>query len=210
MSFYSRRILPWLITQACTVKPIARQRDKIVPLARGEVLEIGAGGGLNLRHYDRGAVARVRGLDISPELLRKAEAEAARLGVPFEPVLLDAATIPLEPASIDTVLVTYTLCSIDALSAALSEMRRVLKPGGQLIFCEHGAAPDHGVARVQRMVEPLWKPLAGGCHLTRDPVAELGRAGFAIEWQDQMYLPKTWRPVGWNVWGIAHPDRAQG
>ena len=181
MSLYDRHILPWLIERACSIPAIARQRAALVPLAHGRVLEIGAGAGLNLRHYDRTAVTQVIGLDISAPLLARAEAEARRLDLPFTPLLLDAATIPLTDASVECVVVTFTLCSIAQLGSALAEMRRVLRPDGRLLFCEHGCAPDAGVARVQRFIEPVWKPLAGGCHLTRDPVAALAAAGFTVD-----------------------------
>ncbi|MCB1362347.1 MAG: class I SAM-dependent methyltransferase [Rhodobacteraceae bacterium] len=203
MSFYDRVILPPLIRCACSVKPIDRLRARVVPQARGRVLEIGAGAGLNLRHYDKARIDTVVGLDVSAPLLRQAEVEAARQGVAFTPLLLDAAAIPLPDASVDTVLVTFTLCSIAALAPALAEMRRVLHPGGTLLFVEHGAAPDSGVARAQRWVEPLWKPLAGGCHLTRDPAQELERAGFVLERLDQAYLRHVWRGVGYISEGVA-------
>ncbi len=208
MSLYDRHILPWLIERACSVAPIARQRSAWVPLARGRVLEIGVGAGQNLRHYDRAAVTRIIGLDISPPLLSRAEAEARRLDLPFSPLLLDAATIPLDDASVDCVVVTFTLCSITQLAPALAEMRRVLHPDGLLLFCEHGHAPDAGVARVQRFIEPAWKPLAGGCHLTRDPVAALLAAGFRVERLEQAYLPHVWRGVGWVSCGVARRDQA--
>ena len=203
MSFSDRVILPPLIRCACSVKPIDRLRARVVPQARGRVLEIGAGAGLNLRHYDKARIDTVVGLDVSAPLLRQAEVEAARQGVAFTPLLLDAAAIPLPDASVDTVLVTFTLCSIAALAPALAEMRRVLHPGGTLLFVEHGAAPDAGVARAQRWVEPLWKPLAGGCHLTRDPAQELERAGFVLERLDQAYLRHVWRGVGYISEGVA-------
>ncbi|MCB1394404.1 MAG: class I SAM-dependent methyltransferase [Rhodobacter sp.] len=203
MSLYERRILPWLIERACSITPIARQREALVPQAAGQVLEIGVGSGLNLPFYDPARVDRVIGLDISPELLRRAEARAADSGIAFTPLLLDAATIPLPAASVDTVLVTYALCSIADLGAALAEMKRVLKPEGRLIFCEHGRAPDRAVALVQDLVNPVWRPLAGGCHLNRDPLAELRAAGFTVERVDEGYLPMVWRPVGWTSWGVA-------
>lgn len=200
---YDRYVLPWVIKKTCASKPIRKQREKVVPLAQGRVLEIGAGGGLNLPHYSKSRVEIVLGLDVSPELLIAAEKAAESAHVPFEGVLLDAASIPLEDNTIDTVLVTYSLCSIDDLSSALYEMHRVLKPSGKLIFCEHGAAPDQPVKRIQSALTPLWKHFAGGCHLDRDLPKEIRRAGFDIEWMEQMYLPGTWRAVGWNSWGVA-------
>ncbi len=203
MSFYENNILPWLINKTCSVKPIMKQREKVVPLATGRVLEIGAGGGLNQQFYDKSKVDTVLGLDISAKMLENAEAAADRAGVPFEGVLLDAANIPIEKNEVDTVLVTYSLCSIDDLQGALAEMRRVLKPSGKLIFCEHGAAPDVEVRRLQDRLNPVWKRFAGGCNLNRDLPAAIKEAGFEIEWHDQMYLPSTWRFVGWNSWGVA-------
>ena len=184
-------------------RPVWDSLRRALPAGRQRVLEIGAGAGLNLRHYDRACVTEVLGLDVSAPLLRQAEVEAARLGLPFTPLLLDAAAIPLPAESVDTVLVTFTLCSIALLSPALADMRRVLRPGGRLLFLEHGRAPDPGVARAQRWVEPLWKPLAGGCHLTRDPVAELERAGFVLERLEQAYLRHVWRGVGYVSEGVA-------
>jgi len=203
MSLYNRYVLPWVIRKSCASKPIRKQREKVVPLAEGRVLEIGAGGGLNFPHYVKSKVDMVLGLDISAELLDLAEEQAARARVPFESVLLDAASIPLERNEVDTVLVTYSLCSIDDLEPALNEMYRVLKPSGKLIFCEHGVAPDIQVSRMQRALTPLWRRFGGGCRLDRDLPGEIEKAGFQIRWLEQMYLPGTWRVVGWNSWGVA-------
>jgi len=155
MSLYSRYILPKLTDLSCSVKPITRQREKIVPLAEGRVLEIGVGSGLNLALYDRSRTDSIIGLDASEELMARALERARTSGVPFEPLLLDAKSIPLEDNAVDTVLVTYSLCSIDALGEALSEMRRVLKPAGRLLFCEHGLAPDAGVQKLQNRLTPV-------------------------------------------------------
>ncbi len=205
MSLYSRHILPHLIRKACSSATITRERAEIVPAAEGVVLEIGAGGGLNLPHYDRDRVARVLGLDISPELLRTATETARATGLKFEPLLMDAAEIPLERHAVDTVLVTFSLCSIGDLDSALSEMRRVLKPGGRFLFCEHGAAPDPGVRRVQDALTPVWKRVGGGCHLNRDAPERIRAAGFRIETLEQAYLPDTWRFVGYVSRGVARP-----
>ena len=203
MSFYDRHILPFLIDRACAAPQVRRQRELIVPEAEGRVLEIGIGSGLNLPYYDRSRVDHIFGLDVSPELMFRAHQRAEKTGVAFEPLILDAATIPLDDAAVDTVLVTYTLCSIPALQQALSEMRRVLKPGGRLLFSEHGAAPDPGVLKWQRRLTPLWKRIAGGCHLDRDAPAEIARAGFRIAALDQGYLPAAPRFVGYNSRGVA-------
>jgi len=203
MSFYDRYVLPPLLRTACSARPIMRQRKKIVPLAEGRVLEIGAGGGLNFSFYDQGRVSEVIGLDISEPLLRHATSCAHEHGLPFQPLLMDAANIPLDTGEVDCVVMTYTLCSIDAMLPALAEMRRVLKPGGRMMFCEHGAAPDEKVRRFQTRLNPLWKRLAGGCNLDRDIPAAITEGGLAIEVLEKMYLPSTPRFGGYNYWGWA-------
>ncbi len=204
-NFYERNILPRFLSCACGSSPIMKQRAKIVPLATGRVLELGIGMGLNLSLYDPDKVESVTGVDPSPEL--RAIAEAAPHDPRLKVSVVDgtAEALPFENASFDTVLCTFTLCSVQAPEAALAEARRVLKPGGRLLFCEHGLAPDAGVARWQRRVEPVWKRLAGGCHLTRPVADAIAKAGFALESVETMYLPKTPRIAGWNEWGVAKP-----
>ncbi len=182
-----------------------RQREKVVPSARGRVLEVGIGSGLNLPYYDADHVERVFGLDPSPEITRMAANAAAR--APFEVEFLTAGgeDVPLDPDSVDTVLMTYTLCTIAQYLPALREMARVLKPGGRLLFCEHGLAPDESVSRWQNRVNPLWRRIGGGCHLNRDIPALLVEGGFKIEGLETMYLP-GWRPATFNYWGSATAD----
>lgn len=179
-----------------------RQRQKVVPLARGRVLEIGIGSGLNLPFYDENKVARVWGLDPSPEMIRMAgkAAETAPFEVEFVPLPIEEA--PLEDGFVDTVVVTYTLCTIPDPGSALRHMARVLKPGGELIFCEHGLAPDAGVRRWQRRMNPIWKRLAGGCHLDRNIPELIKQGGFRIRDLETLYLP-GWRPGSFNYWGTA-------
>jgi len=199
-SFYDRHMLPWLLGKACASKPIMKQRAKVVPFAEGRVLELGLGSGLNLPFYDPGKVTSVQGVDPSAEL--RALAEAA----PRPPGLtVSVADGVAEALPFDSVVCTFTLCSVHTPAAALAEARRVLKPGGRLFYCEHGLAPDDGVARWQRRVEPVWKRLAGGCHLTRPITSAIAGAGFSIERSDQMYLPGTPRIAGWSEWGVGVP-----
>jgi ubiquinone/menaquinone biosynthesis C-methylase UbiE len=200
--FYDRHILPHLVHFACSLKPIRRQREKLVPHAKGRVLEIGIGSGLNLPYYDRSKVSRLLGLEPSPEMTRKAKraARAARIDVDF--INADAESVPLDSRSIDTVLMTYTLCTIPQAETALREIRRVLKPGGKLLFCEHGLAPDANVRNWQHRVTPVWKRFAGGCHLDRDIPALLAQGGFRVTDMNTMYLP-GWRPATFNYWGVA-------
>lgn len=195
--------MPRMITFCCGQPAIASARSRIVPRAHGEVLELGCGGGINLDHYDRSRVTRLSGIDPSPQLLEGARAAARARGmeVDFRPGY--AETLPFAAASFDTVLTTFTLCSVQDPDAVLAEMRRVLKPGGVILFLEHGAAPDSGPARWQQRIEPVWKKMAGGCHLTR-PVAEAFRArGFALSECHARYMPKTPRFLGWIEMGEA-------
>ena len=203
-SFYERRILPWLIDVACGMPAVERQRAKLLPLARGEVLEIGIGTGRNLRYYDAEQVARLYGLDPALQWHPLAQRRLRQLALKVEPLALSAEEIPLATASIDTVVCTYTLCTIPDPQAALREFRRVLKPGAQLLFSEHGLAPDAPVARWQQRLEPWWKPMAGGCHLTRDVPALLRSSGFRIDDMDRRYL-KGPRPLTFNTRGVAVP-----
>ena len=203
MSFYERRILPWLLDLAMSAKPITYQRKKVVPLAQGRVLEIGLGAGQNLAFYDPAKVSHVWGLEPSAEMRARALKRAKDAKFSLEFLDLKAEEIPLEDKAADTVLVTYTLCTIPDVVRALKGMRRVLKPGGRLIFCEHGRAPDTYVSKWQDRITPTWRALGGGCHLAR-PIPELIRqGGFEIEKMEQMYLPSTPRFAGYNYWGTA-------
>lgn len=204
MGLYSRFILPRAVNFACGLKPAMRQRQKVVPLARGRVLEVGIGTGLNLSFYDAAKVSKVWGLDPAPEMTRMAKRAAGAR--PFEVEFIEAPSdaIPLDENSVDTVVVTYTLCTIPDTTAALRQISRVLRPGGELVFCEHGAAPDASVRRWQDRLNPLWKRLGGGCNLNRPIPALIETAGFRITSLDTMYLP-GWRPASFNYWGTAVP-----
>ncbi|MDR3507462.1 MAG: class I SAM-dependent methyltransferase [Caulobacteraceae bacterium] len=204
-SFYDRHIMPRLIGCACGSRPIMRQRAKVAPLAQGRVLELGIGGGLNLAHYDPAKVAKVFGVDPSAELRARAVAAPRPEGLLVEVLEGTAEALPFEAGEFDTVVCTFTLCSVHTPAKALAEARRVLKPGGRLLFCEHGLAPDAEVARWQGRIEPVWKRIAGGCHLTRPVGTSIVLAGFALERLESMYLPKTPRSLGWNEWGAAVP-----
>jgi len=205
MSCYEQYVLPHLLHLACGNKVVDRQRAAVVPQARGRVLEVGMGSGLNLPHYDPDRVELVWGLEPSEGMRRKARHHVA--GAPFEVrwLNLPGEEIPLEDNSADSVVLTYTLCTIPDWHRALEQMRRVLKPGGQLLFCEHGMAPDEGVRRWQHRIDPLWCRVAGGCHLNRDIPKLIEHAGFAILRMETGYLPKVPRFAGFNFWGAAAP-----
>ncbi len=201
--FYDRYIMPKLIGCACGAKPITYQRRKVVPKAAGKVLELGIGGGLNLIHYDAANVTSVSGVDPSAELRAIAGKAPRAEGLTVDIQDGTAEALPFADASFDCVVCTFTLCSVASPAAALAEARRVLKPGGRFLFCEHGLAPDAKVANWQAFIEPLWKRLAGGCHLTRPVGTSITAAGFAMTDLNSMYLPSTPKSVGWNEWGEA-------
>ena len=202
MGLYSRYVLPHLIHLACSGQQNMLQRQRLVPQARGDVLEVGIGTGLNLPFYDRANVTKVWGLDPSPEVTRIAADAAAAVPFDVEFVLAGSEEIPQDGDRFDTILMTYTLCSIADAGSALREMARVLKPGGQLLFCEHGAAPDAGVRRWQDRVDPIWRRVGGGCHLNRDIPDLIGQGGFEIAGMDAAYIP-GWRPASFNYRGTA-------
>lgn len=205
MGFYAERILPHMIDLACSVKPARKQRNKIVPLATGDVLEIGFGSGLNLPFYDRNRVRRIWGLEPSEGMRRKAAPQVALSGLDVEFIDLPGEEIPLDAASVDTVLVTYSLCTIADAVAALEGMRRVLKPGGQLLYCEHGKAPDAHIHRWQNRLNPGWSVLAGGCNMNRDIPGLIRAAGFRIKSDERRYIPGI-RVLSYNYWGAAVAD----
>lgn len=203
MRVYDHYILPRLIDWSCGLPRITAQRRAIVPQAQGRVLDVGIGSGRNLPLYDPQRVTALVGLDPSAAMLRLTRERARELSFPVELIAQPAETMTLDTASFDTVVVTYTLCSIPGVDDALRQIRRVLKPSGKLLFCEHGAAPDAGVRRWQRRIGPAWKRLAGGCNLLSDAPAALSAAGFRIEHLDAYYLSRTPRPLGYHTVGSA-------
>jgi ubiquinone/menaquinone biosynthesis C-methylase UbiE len=180
VAFYSDRVLPHLLNLAMRHRELVPYRRRVASSAQGRVLEIGIGSGLNLPFYPA-SVDEVIGLDPSARLLGMATRQAETGTVPFTILQAGGDQIPLDSASIDTVVSTWTLCSIPNIALALAEVRRVLKPGGRFLFVEHGRAPDHDVARWQDRLTPLWKPIAGGCHLNRAMDALVSEAGFRID-----------------------------
>jgi len=205
MGFYNRYIVPPLINCACGAKPIRYQRQKIVPHAEGVVLELGFGTGLNLPFYDPARVSKIYALEPERGMLVRAEKAARGASIPVEILPERAEAISLPAASVDTVLVTFSLCTIPDGAAALEGARRALKPGGKLLFCEHGLAPDQDAQESQIKIERWWKHIAGGCHLTRNIPAMIEAGGFKMDWMETMYLPNTPRPFGYNYWGAAAP-----
>jgi ubiquinone/menaquinone biosynthesis C-methylase UbiE len=204
VGFYSDKVLPHILHYACAPKPIRKQRRKVVPRARGRVLEIGMGSGHNLRYYDRERVDLVWGLEPSAAMRRLAGPRVAE--APFEVRFLDlpGEEIPLEDDSVDTVLSTYTLCSIPDRPRALEQMRRVLKPGGELLFLEHGEAPDEAIRRRQQRFNPIWSRLFGGCTLDQAIPELIAAAGFEISDLEAMYVPGVpMKFAAYEFWGVA-------
>ena len=204
-TFWERYVVPPLINCACGCKPIRKQRQKVVPGASGRVLELGMGSGLNLPFYDAAKVTSLEAVEPSEGLRHRAEAAGAAASIPTHVVDGRGEALPYEAGAFDCVVCTFTLCSVQDPAAVLAEAKRVLKPAGRFIFCEHGLAPDPDVVKWQRRIEPFWTPFAGGCHLTRPVAASISAAGFRISKLDTMYLPGAPRPLGWNEWGEATP-----
>jgi ubiquinone/menaquinone biosynthesis C-methylase UbiE len=193
MGFYSSWLFPRVLDLVMQQKQMAPFRERIGKAASGRVLDVGIGSGLNLPFYGEQA-KRVLGVDPSPELLHFAEERARKASVPVELLRGSGEALPIEDKSIDTVVVTFTLCTVCNATAALAEMRRVLRPGGRLLFAEHGRAPEAGVARWQDRLTPVWARVAGGCHLNRKPDDLIRSAGFEIDGLETGYL-KGPRPM---------------
>ena len=178
-----------------------KQREKIIPLASGNVLEIGVGSGLNLSFYTS-KVKTLTTIDPSEELWKRKQINTKDLPFDFKFIIASAESIPKPDNSFDCVVITYTLCTIPNLKMAFSEIKRVLKPNGKLLFCEHGKAPEKGIQKYQNMVNPVWKRIGGGCNLNRNIPTLIEENGFKINKLETMYLP-GWKPASFNYWGIA-------
>ncbi|MDA8862284.1 class I SAM-dependent methyltransferase [Gammaproteobacteria bacterium] len=202
MGLYDKYILPKFLNCACGSKPINYQRQKVVPLAKGKVLDIGIGSGLNIPFYNSDKIDKVIGIDPSHELIDLAKELANDCKASIELVIGSSESIPYPDNFFDTVLVTYTMCTIPNVAIANKEMWRVLKDDGRLIFCEHGLAPDKKISKWQNRIDPFWGKIAGGCHLNRDIQKLITDAGFSFESLDKMYIPSTPKFAGYNYWGI--------
>jgi ubiquinone/menaquinone biosynthesis C-methylase UbiE len=203
MGFYNEHILPHLINLSMRSSELLPYRKRLLSHAQGRVLEIGIGSGLNLPHYSARA-REIVGLEPAARLVTMARRSALQCEMPVTLIAGFAEAIPLDSQSFDTVLTTWTLCSIGDASGALREMRRVLKPAGQLLFLEHGLAPDEKVQRWQHRLTPLWKKIGGGCHLNRPIRALIERAGFDITRLETGYA-KGPKPLTFFYEGCASP-----
>lgn len=200
-NWYERHLLPLLLDLACNVKAVRKQRAKVIPLAHGRVLEVGIGTGLNLPFYRRSLVREIVGVDPALRMHRLALKRSRQAGIAVELIGLSAEKLPVPDASFDSVVCTYTLCSMTDPVAALREMRRALKPGGKLLFSEHGRAPDAAVLKWQTRLQPYWSKVAGGCMLDRDIPALLEQAGFHAQTQSR-YIPGP-KIFSFHYWGEA-------
>jgi len=202
MGLYNKHVLPKVINWVCKQKPARKQREKIIPLAVGNVLEIGIGSGLNIPLYDKNNVKHLTAIDPSIELWSQNNIDFKDLSFDVDYIKAFAEDIPVDSNSFDSIVITYTMCSIPDVVTAFDEIRRVLKKDGQLLFCEHGKAPDKAVQKWQNNINPLWKRVGGGCNLNRDIPAIIRDNGFKINKMETMYIP-GWRPASFNYWGSA-------
>ncbi len=203
-SWYEDKVMPRLITCACSQGQVMKRRAAVVPRARGDVFELGCGGGINHAFYNPAAITSYAGIDPHGGLLDAARAAAREKGWAADLRQGRGEAIPFADASFDCVVCTFTLCSVEDPAQVMREIRRILRPGGEALFLEHGSAPDPSVRAWQGRIEPLWSRLAGGCHLTRPIGSALAGAGFAVERLGEGYTPKAPRFAGWMEWGIAH------
>jgi ubiquinone/menaquinone biosynthesis C-methylase UbiE len=201
MGFYNGWLFPRLLDLVMQQKQMIPFRRRIGKAATGRVLDVGIGSGPNLPFYG-GQIEKVLGVDPSTELLQFAEERAHKASTPVELLRASGEALPIEDRSIDTAVVTFTLCTVDNAATTLAEIRRVLRPGGRLLFAEHGRAPERGVARWQDRLTPIWRRIAGGCHLNRKPDDLIRSAGFRIDALDAGYI-KGPRPMGFVYAGSA-------
>lgn len=201
--WWERVMVPKLIGCACAQPQIMKARSRIVPKAEGDVLELGCGGGINMAFYDPARLKSFSGVDPSGGLLDRSREAAQAIGIEADIRGGVGEAIPFASESFDTVLCTFTLCSVDDQKQVLAEMRRVLRPGGKILFLEHGSAPDEDVRKWQRRIEPIWKRIGGNCHLTRPITSAYEAAGFKVGGGDKGYMPKSPRPFSWIEWGEA-------
>ena len=201
--FYETNVVPKLLTVLCNTKPNHYQRQKIVPLATGDVVEIGVGPGLNLQYYNTNNVNKVIGIDPSDELNKIAKKNANKVNLDIEFNLSSAESIDLQTSSVDSVVCTFSLCSIPDPKKALNEIYRILKPGGKYFFCEHGISPDFSTKVFQNITNIFYPKLSGGCHANRDIPKLITNSGLKIDEKDTMYLPGSVKFLGFNYWGVA-------
>jgi len=202
MRFYNEHVYPWLVNTLGDPEPIQQVRQRVIPLAQGDVLEIGVGPGVNFVYYDFSRVSRIYALEPNPGMIRLAEQQRRQTKLKIEYLDLPGERIPLPNASVDTVVSTFTLCTIPGVVEAIRGIGRVLKPEGKFIFFEHGLSPDFQVQRWQKWSEPIPRWLFEGCHVTRDIPSLITGGRFQIEQMEAAYLapfPKSWTYCFWGT-----------
>lgn len=202
MGFYSDIILPRLCDLAMRNRQLVPYRERVIGAAEGRVLEIGAGSGRNLPFYGPFA-KQILALEPSIRLVTMAR-RVPHHQIPVAFLEASAETIPLDDRTVDTVVTTWSLCTIPHAATALEEARRVLRPGGRLLFVEHGLSPDESVRRWQDRLTPAWKSINGGCHLNRPIQALIEGAGYRIERIETGYMPGP-KPMTFMYEGSARP-----
>lgn len=210
MSFYGDHVYPQIVAWLGNPKPIEEIRRRIIPMAQGDVLEIGVGPGENFVHYDLTKINKIYALEPNPGMLRRAEEQRQRTQLNIKFLDAPGERIPLADASVDTVVSTFTLCTIPGVVEALHGIRRVLRPGGRLIFFEHGLSPDPLVRKWQKRSEPLFRWAFEGCHVTRDVPSLIAQSGFNVEQMDAGYLAPFPKSGSYCWWGLASPGDAKG
>ena len=201
---YDKYVCPHLINYAMQMKPFRKQREKVIPCASGRVLEIGIGSGLNFNYYNKENVSEVFAVEPDGILLEKAQQNAKINNINLNVQQLKAEELPFDNNSFDTIISTYTMCSIPGLSSAMSEINRVVKPNGKLLFSEHGKSPDMNVFKWQKRMNGIQKRIAGGCHLDVDIPNEIIKANFKLNKIDSMYVPGP-KFLSYHYWGVASP-----
>jgi len=207
INIYKTLILPIFIDKVCASTPVLEQRLKIVPLAKGEVLELGIGSGLNLPHYNSGTVTKVVGVDPDDYLWKRSAKRRLMCRIPVERIGLSGENIPLPDQIFDSAVVTYSLCTIPDAVKALKEVKRLLKPEGKLYFLEHGKAPEKNIVKWQRRIEPYSKIACGGCSPGKDIPSLLEEAGFKIDDMKSAYVPMGPKLWSYNYWGEASVEK---
>jgi SAM-dependent methyltransferase len=206
MPFYKDHVYPHLVNVLGNPKSIEDIRRRMIPLAQGDVLEIGVGPGVNFVHYDPAKVTKLYALEPNPGMIRMAEQQRRTTELSIEFVDLPGERLPLQDNTVDTVVSTFTLCTIPGVSQAIQGLRRVLRPEGKFIFFEHGLSPDSDVRRWQRRTEPFFQWAFEGCHVTRDIPILIKEAGFEIEQMDTGYLAPFPKSGSYCFWGVARPQ----
>ena len=205
MPFYRERIYPHLVDALGNPPPIAAVRKGLIPIAQGDVLEIGVGPGVNFPLYDSAKVKKVYALEPNPGMFRRADEQRRKTSLSVDFIELPGERIPLPDASVDTVVSTFTLCTIPGVLDAIRGLKRALKPNGQFIFFEHGLAPDAPVQRWQRRTEPFFRWAFEGCHITRNIPELIAQGGFRIKQKEEAYLAPFPKCGSYCFWGVAAP-----